>query len=62
MCDEGGYVVTYEIWVKGELGIHKDKLILSSVHTNFLEAQNEMMKKLKSGEFATMSRKEVKIV
>lgn len=54
--------MTYEIWVKGELGIHKDKLILSSVHTNFLEAQNEMMKKLKSGEFATMSRKEVKIV
>ena len=56
--EEGGAV--YELWVKGRLGMHQDKLVLYSVHSTFLEAQLVMHRLLKRGTFATIVRKEVK--
>lgn len=53
--------MTYELWVKGNLGIHKDKLVLSSVHTDYVDAQVLMMRALKKGKFATIVRKESRI-
>jgi len=60
MSDEGCTVI-YELWVKGSLGVHKDKLVLCSVHLTHADAQRHMMKVLKKGDFATITRKEVKI-
>ncbi len=53
--------MTYELWVKGVLGVHQDKLVLYSVFGSFLEAQAAMHKMLKKGMFATIVRKEAKV-
>ena len=54
-------VMTYELWVKGTLGVHKDKLVLYSVFGSFTEAQVAMHKLLKEGMFATIVRKEARV-
>lgn len=53
--------MTYELWVKGTLGVHKDKLVLYSVFGSFTEAQVAMHKLLKKGMFATIVRKEARV-
>ena len=53
--------MTYELWVKGDLGIHKDKLVLKSVHVSYVDAQTSMVKELRKGYFATIVKKEVKV-
>ena len=54
---EGQAVVTYELWVKGTLGVHENKLVLYSVFGDFVEAQTAMHRLLKRGTFATIVRK-----
>ena len=44
----------YEIYVEGEIGLHKGKPILHSVYTNRVKAQKIMADMLRSGKFATL--------
>lgn len=44
----------YEVYVEGELGLHKGKPILHSVHTSRIKAQKIMSEMLRRGKFATL--------
>ena len=44
----------YEIYVEGEIGLHKGKPILHSVHANRVKAQKVMAGILSRGKFATL--------
>ena len=44
----------YEVYVEGEVGLHKGKPILHSVHTSLLKAQKVMGEHLRKGKFATL--------
>ena len=44
----------FEIWVEGELGLHKGKPILHSVHFTLVKAQKVMQEHLRRGKFATL--------
>ena len=44
----------FEVWVEGELGLHKGKPMLHSVHTSMVKAQKVMQEHLRQGKFATL--------
>ncbi len=44
----------FEEYVEGEIGLHKGKPILHSVHTSLRSAQIVMREHLKKGKFATL--------
>ena len=44
----------FEVWVEGELGLHKGKPMLHSIHQSLVKAQKVMQEHLKRGKFATL--------
>jgi hypothetical protein len=44
----------FEVWVEGELGLHKGKPMLHSVHISMVKAQKVMQEYLRQGKFATL--------
>jgi len=44
----------YEVYVEGEIGLHKGKPILHSVYISRLKAQKAMSEILRRGKFATL--------
>ena len=44
----------FEVWVEGELGLHKGKPMLHSIHTTMVKAQKVMQAHLRQGKFATL--------
>lgn len=44
----------YEVYVEGEVGLHKGKPILHSVHSTLFKAQRAMQEHLRRGKFATI--------
>ncbi len=49
----------YELWTKGELGLHKDKPLLKAVFPSAVTAERQMIKLLQQGHCAFVVKKKL---
>ena len=49
----------YELWIKGELGLHKDKPLLKAVFPSAIPAEKQMIKLLQQGHCAFVVKKKL---
>ena len=54
--DEVKFETVFEVWVRGEIGLHANKPILHSIHRNETEAKESMNLYLESGKFAAIKQ------
>jgi len=45
---------TYEVWIEGSVGLHKDKPVMYGVYPTQVEAVKTMTRILSRGEFASI--------
>jgi len=45
---------TYEVWIEGTVGLHKDKPVMYGVYQTQVEATKTMTRILQRGEFASI--------
>ena len=54
--DEVKFETVFEVWVRGEIGLHANKPILHSIHRNETEAKESMNLYLENGKFAAIKQ------
>ena len=54
--DKNQFETVFEVWVRGEIGLHANKPILHSIHRTETEARESMNLYLESGKFAAIKQ------
>jgi hypothetical protein len=49
----------YELWIEGEIGLHKGKPLLKAVFPSAIEAEKKMIEILKQGRCAFVVKKKL---